>query len=237
LFRRDSAACLKNKTVLMLTHDVEPIIDMVKALSAKFSNQSTASHLKLVGGVISEFEIKRGDIQTFGQICNNALASDKHDLIKLIYLRRDLEISDNKGDAYEVISNLLHKRETLLDSRIERLPEEQAPEMDQAKIECGSQEISSRLPLFDYEGRLQEIRDENFLREFYSQSRNGYEKLQLFRLLELDVNNSVIQKFINETYHIENEFICQLDPLKFDLLPEYIINECDRLIQESAPAA
>jgi hypothetical protein len=237
LFRRDSAACLKNKTVLMLTHDVEPIIDMVKALSAKFSNQSTASHLKLVGGVISEFEIKRGDIQTFGQICNNALASDEHDLIKLIYLRRDLEISDNKGDAYEVISNLLHKREVLLDSRIERLPEEQAPEMDQVKIKCGSQEISSRLPLFDYDKRLQEIRNESLVREFYSQSQNGYEKLQLFRLLELDVNNSVIQKFINETYHIENEFICQLDPSKFDLLPEYVINECDRLIQDSAPTA
>ena len=32
LFRRESASCLKNKTVLMLTHDVEPIIDTVKSL-------------------------------------------------------------------------------------------------------------------------------------------------------------------------------------------------------------
>ena len=47
LFRRDSDSCLKNKTVLMLTHDVEPIIDTVKALSIKFSNQTSASFLKL----------------------------------------------------------------------------------------------------------------------------------------------------------------------------------------------
>ncbi len=34
----------------------------------------------------------------------------------------------------------------------------------------------------------------------------------------------------NETYHIENEFICQLDPSRFDLIPEYVIMECDKLI-------
>jgi energy-coupling factor transporter ATP-binding protein EcfA2 len=237
LFRRDSAVCLKNKTVLMLTHDIEPIIDTVKALSSKFSNQTAASHLKLAGGIISDFEIRRDDIQTFGQICTNALCSDKHDLIKLIYLRRDLEISDDKGDAHEVISNLLHKRETLLDSRVRKQPDEDLPGMEPAKVENGCQAIVDRLPQFDYEDKLQEISDKGLLRELYRQSQNGYEKLRLFRFLELDVNNSVIQKFINETYHIENEFICQLDPSKFDLLPEYVINECDRLIRESEPAA
>ncbi|MDB2506559.1 AAA family ATPase, partial [Opitutales bacterium] len=237
LFRRDSTACLKNKTVLMLTHDVEPIIDTVKALSTKFSNQTTASHLKLSGGIVSEIEIRKNDIQTFGQICRQALDSEKHDLIKLVYLRRDLEISDNKGDAYEVISNLLHKRETLLDSRIEREPEQEMPEMEQAKIESGSQTISERLPNFNYASMLTAVCDTNLIKALYQQSQNGYEKLQLFRFLELEAASSVLQKFINETYHIENEFICQLDPSKFELIPEYVISECDRLIEESDQAA
>ena len=60
--------------------------------------------------------------------------------------------------------------------------------------------------------------------------RNGYEKLQVFRLLELDQDHPVIRKFVNETYHIENAFICQLDPSRFDLIPEYVIMECDKLI-------
>lgn len=34
------------------------------------------------------------------------------------------------------------------------------------------------------------------------------------------------------TYHIENEFICQLDPTKYDLIPQYVINECDKMIEE-----
>lgn len=237
LFRRDSEVCLKNKTVLMLTHDVEPIIDTVRALSAKFSNQTTASHLKISEGVISELEIRKDDIQTFGQICRQALDSEKHALIKLVYLRRDLEISDNKDDAYEVISNLLHKRETLLDSRIEREPAEKMPEMEHAKIESGCQAISARLPQFNYEDMLTVVCETSLIKSLYQQSQIGYEKLQLFRFLELDVESSVLQKFINETYHIENEFICQLDPSKFELVPEFVINECNRLVQESDQAA
>ena len=44
-----------------------------------------------------------------------------------------------------------------------------------------------------------------------------------------------IQKFINESYHIENEFICQLDPAKFDTIPEYVIAECDKLMLHAEP--
>ncbi|TOM74436.1 hypothetical protein CGH70_24670, partial [Vibrio parahaemolyticus] len=65
------------------------------------------------------------------------------------------------------------------------------------------------------------------LKELYESCQNGYEKLQVFRLFGIDVKNSVIQKFINETYHIENEYICQLDPSEFDLIPEYVTLECD----------
>ncbi|EJI9078068.1 AAA family ATPase, partial [Salmonella enterica] len=64
----------------------------------------------------------------------------------------------------------------------------------------------------------------------YRSCTNGYEKLQVFRLLEPEADNRVIRKFVNETYHIENEFICQLDPTRFDLIPEYVIAECDRLL-------
>lgn len=239
LFRRDSEVCLKNKTVLMLTHDVEPIIDTVKALSTKFSNQTAASYLKLSDGVVSEVEIRKGDIQTFGQICNQVLESHKHELIKLVYLRRDFEISDNKADAYEVISNLFHKRQTPLDSRVEREPNEEMPAMRQDNVDSGLLDISKRLPGFNssYEDMMTAVCDDQLIRTLYRESQNGYEKLQLFRFLGLDVANSVVQKFINETYHIENEFICQLDPTRFDLVPEYVINECDRRIAEFEQAA
>ena len=233
LFRRDADVCLKNKTVLMLTHDVEPIIDTIKSLSHKFSNQTSASFLKLGSGQISECVIGKDDIQTFSQICKNALASDKDDVIKLIYLRRHFEIADNKGDAYQVLSNILHKRERAIDTREPKGAGDNYPEMESVKFSNGCTKVSSYLNGFSYPDLLNRVTNVNVMKSLYSDSENGYEKLQMFRLLELDIENSVIKKFIDETYHIENEFICQLDPAKFDTIPEYVVSECDRILQEA----
>lgn len=239
LFRRDADACLKGKTVLMLTHDVEPIIDTVKSLSDKFKNQTSASFLKLSSGHITECSIEKDDIQTFTKICKNALASTKDDVIKAIYLRRYFEIVDHRSDAYQVLSNIFHKgngRERGVDKREPRDSEGTYPEMDPAKFAGGCTEISSLLDGFSYSSLVTRFTDLNALRALYIASANGYEKLQVFRLLGLDAGNSVIQKFINETYHIENEFICQLDPAKFDTIPEYVISECDKVLEQTETA-
>ncbi len=233
LFRRDADSCLKNKTVLMLTHDVEPIIDTVKSLSHKFSNQTSASFLKLSGGQIIEEAIVKDDIQTFANICNIALESDKDGIIKLIYLRRHYEITEDKGNAYQVLSNLLHKRARAKDTREPTGDDEQYPEMEEKKFKLGCKDIKSRLSNFSYPDMVERITDTTALKTLYATCQNGYEKLQIFRLLGLDVKNSVIQKFINETYHIENEFISQLDPSKFDIIPEYVIDECNKLLSEA----
>ncbi|MBI2784534.1 MAG: AAA family ATPase [Gammaproteobacteria bacterium] len=233
LFRRDADSCLKSKTVMMLTHDVEPIIDTVKSLSDQFRNQTTASFLRLSSDQISECGIAKDDVQTFSQICKSALASEKDDIVKLIYLRRHFEIADNKGDTYQVLSNLFHKgngKERGIDKREPKDPEGNYPEMDQGKFDSGCTEISSHLNGFSYAQHLNRVSDLDALRALYNASSNGYEKLQIFRLFGLDVENSVIQKFINETYHIENEFISQLDPAKFDTIPEYVVAECDKLV-------
>jgi len=232
LFRRDSDSCLKNKTVLMLTHDVEPIIDTVKSLAGLFNNQTSASFLKLESGMISEFDIGKDDIQTFSQICRNAVSSDKDELVKLIYMRRNLEIIDNKGDAYQIISNLLHKRERAIDTREPTGQDGKHPEMEQSKFLKGCTEVSNDLQGFSYSDFWERIINITALKSIYNSSTNGYEKLQIVRMFDLDIENSVIQKFIKETYHIENEFICQLDPAKFDTIPEYVVTECNRIIQE-----
>ncbi len=233
LFRRDADSCLKNKTVLVLTHDVEPIIDTIKSLAHKFSNQTSASFLKLAAGQISECGIGKDDIQTFSQICENALSSEKDDIVKLVYLRRYFEIANNKGDAYQVLSNVLHKRVRATDSRESKGSDDQHPEMEPTKFSNGCTEVSSHLEGFSYPDLLNRVSDINAMKVLYEACENGYEKLQIFRLLGLDVENSVIQKFINETYHIENEFICQLDPAKFDTIPEYVVSECNRMLQEA----
>lgn len=230
LFRREADLCLKMKTVLMLTHDVEPIIDTLKSLSSTFKNQASSSFLKLSGCRLTEISIGNNDIQTFAQICRNAINSSKNDIIKLIYLRRHHEIVDDKGNGYQVLSNVLHKRIRAFDTREPKDINGNYPEMSGANFMSGCAEICNELPSFSYSEILNKVSDLDVMKTLYSTLTNGYEKLQIFRLLELDVINSVVRKFINETYHIENEFICQLDPAKFDTIPEYVIMECDQIM-------
>ncbi|QBG46938.1 AAA family ATPase [Verrucomicrobia bacterium S94] len=234
LFRRDANSCLKNKTVLMLTHDVEPIIDTVKALSHRFRNQTTASFLKLKAGIIEELSIEKHDVQTFAEICKNALNSEKDDIIKLIYLRRHFEITDEKGDAYQILSNLLHKRNNKdrgVDTREPRDADGHHPEMEQAKFDNGCAEVLNYLAGFSYPSLLNRITNVNQMKLLYASCTNGYEKLQVCRLIDHDENDAVIEKFIKQTYHIENEFVCQLDPAKFDTIPEYVVTECNKIVE------
>lgn len=236
LFRRDADLCLKNKTVLMLTHDVEPIIDTVKSLAKKFSNQTSASFLKLSDGIIREIEIENKDILTFARICKNSLSSKKDSIIKLIYLRRKLEIDGDDGDAYQILSNLFHKgngKSLGIDKREPKDAHGNYPEMERDKFDKGCRDISELVPGFSYSDFLDRVCDSNAIMELYNTADNGYEKLQIFRLIGLDVKNSVIQKFINETYHIENEYISQLDPAKFDTIPEYVVSECNLLLTKA----
>ncbi|CNK68189.1 AAA family ATPase [Yersinia alsatica] len=230
LFRRDSKDCLKGKTVLMLTHDVEPIIDTLKSVKNQFSNQVSASYLRLDNDQICEQRISENDIKTFAQICQSVTDSEYNDIIKLIYLRRHYEILDDKGDAYQVLSNILHKREKPTDSREPQDQNRQHPEMDSLRVIKGCGEISERISTFNYTRIHAELSDDENIRALYRSCQSGYEKLQVFRLFDMDVKNSVIQKFINETYHIENEFICQLDPTHFDFIPAYVIKECDKIV-------
>jgi hypothetical protein len=212
----------------MLTHDVEPIIDTVKAVSRQFDNQVSASYLRFSSGEIEEQNIRKDMIKTFSQICGDFLATAADPVLKLIYLRRFYEIIDDRDDAYQVLSNLLHLREQVdaIDTR-----EDGSPILDSVKLDRGISEIAGKIPEFIYDETLARLKNTAALKELYDNCLNGYEKLQVFRLFEIEIDNSVLQKFINETYHIENEYICQLDPTQFDLIPEYVILACDKCLE------
>lgn len=228
LFRRKPMNCLKSKTVLMLTHDVEPIIDTVKAVAKQFANQVSASYLRFSNGEIEEQNIRKDDIKTFSQICGDFLTTGADSVLKLIYLRRLYEIIDDRGDAYQMLSNLLHLRKQIdaIDTR-----EDGSPIMCVIKLDKGISEIAGKIPEFNYDETLARLKDTVALKKLYYSCSNGYEKLQVFRLFEIKIDNSVLQKFINETYHIENEYICQLDPTQFDLIPEYVTLACDKCLE------
>ena len=132
-------------------------------------------------------------------------------------------------------SNIFKKRDDAIDFRIQPADGE-VPSMQLDVMNSGITEICRYIPElpYDYATIVAMFSDDEHVKELYQASINGYEKLQLTRIL-LDVEaigNSVIRKFINETYHIENEFIFQLNPTQFDLIPEYVVNECDKILAD-----
>lgn len=67
------------------------------------------------------------------------------------------------------------------------------------------------------------------LKELYQNSESNYEKLQIYRIMINENSaNSVIKKFVNEAFHIENDYLFQLNPCEYDTVPQYIIDECDK---------
>jgi len=231
LFRGDSSECLKSKNVIMLTHDLDPIIDSVKVLK-EFSNIVDAKFITTTAGSLHEKDIKRQSLLTFTQICKKAIASEAENIIKLIYLRRHYEILDDLGDEYEVLSNLFHKREIseMKDTRKEIGNDK----LEESAYESGIAEIKINIPDFDYSNTLSLLSDTVNLIALFESAQNNYEKMNIFRLIfdnQINEISSVLRKFINESYHIENELICQLDPNEYDLVPSFIIEECTKYIE------
>ena len=39
----------------------------------------------------------------------------------------------------------------------------------------------------------------------------------------------------DESYHVENDYLFQLNPLMFNTIPNYVISECDQAVSELEP--
>lgn len=143
LFRKEKS--LKEKTVLLLTHDFEPIIDMIHHHRDRFEIP-TAAFLENNHGHLIEKEIKRADVQTFIEI-NESNLKDLSDKIinKLVYLRRLYEIKNKKGNGYQLISNLMHKRQ-----KPEFKDRDSTRDLTPEEISSGQKEIQEMIPEFDY---------------------------------------------------------------------------------------
>lgn len=223
LFRKDRS--LKNKTVLMLTHDFEPILDMVFHHRDKFEIPS-ASFLENNHGNLSEKRIEKNNIKTFIDICLENAESSFNDVTKLVYLRRYYEIINEKKNAYQLISNLLHKRDIPLWLGTE------SRNMTSEEIADAVKQIKENINDFDYNVLLNKIKNDEDLKKLYNETNCNYEKLHIYRVLCVGktdkIESSIITKFINQAFHIENDYIYQLNPCEYQLVPQYVIDECDK---------
>ena len=227
LFNHDNS--LKNKTVLMLTHDLEPIINIIKL--KKYSHVQ-CHYLNNNHGVISEEVILEHDINSIINVTKQNYTNEDMNVInRIIHLRRYLELNEEYDFEYNMISSLLKGYDVpkYIDrlNRINRV-------FTNEEITSTSEKISNCIVNFDYDTIKNTIKNKTIMKQAYLDTDNNYEKIEIFRIL-LKSNgllnvNPVVEKFINEAFHIENTYIFQLDPYAYNLVPYYIVDMCTAII-------
>ena len=112
----------------------------------------------------------------------------------------------------------------------------QMVDMSSEEIEEGCKKIQETMPDFDYNNVLNQLYDKNNLNKWYCEARSSVDKLQIVRVFLQDgqvlTENKVFMNFITETYHIENNEMMSLDENKFNVVPEYIMNICDQIMNQ-----
>ena len=104
--------------------------------------------------------------------------------------------------------------------------------MDSDAYTRATEQIRKYIEGFDYETEVGRVRNDDILREIYKNA-TDYEKVLVFRIFmgdDRETANNVIQKYINELFHVENDSIYQLVPTTFSNIPQYIIDECDNIM-------
>ncbi|WP_193608642.1 AAA family ATPase [Nocardioides lijunqiniae] len=228
---------IREFTTLLLTHDIEPAIDIVlNPTSGQFAMMQPVAHfLKSTAGGLQEKRIERGHLSTFSQVCKDNISAASDVVIKAIYLRRLYEVHGDLGPVYDILSSLLHVREVPSAKGVDGI----LMPLTSDELSAGMDAIRELIPEFDYASVVQELKDPAAVRAKFNATTVGFEKVQLFRTLSSDANqvkvdDKVFQKFVNESYHIENEYVMQLNPREFDAVPEHVILKCRAILDTAA---
>ena len=212
------------KTVLMLTHDLEPVIDYVineKPTGAYVS----ACFLQNKGGVLSEVEISESDIKSLPRMLVEDSKNDKLNKVhRIASLRKFFEHVPNQPgqeQAYNLLSCLLHGKA--------KPTRKDDSEMTKVEIANGEALIKQFILDFDYTTYSKKVFEKEALLKIITDDPNSYFRLQAFRVLLLvlnlksKINDDTLMKYIDEQFHIENDYIFTLDLSKYDVVPEFVI--------------
>ena len=102
--------------------------------------------------------------------------------------------------------------------------------MTAQEINMAHAEIKKEIAEFSLDTIMMSVSDKNKLKELYGQA-GRYEKTQLFRIMcGTEGLSPFAKKFVDESFHIEDEYLFQLDPVKYNYIPDFVVAEMDRII-------
>lgn len=229
------------KTVIMLTHDFEPIIDFI-INNKPNSGHAIAKYIKNSNNIVTEQEItKDSDIISIVKLSYMYATNPSINMISRInFLRKYIEHTrvdnlEQKQLIYDMLSSLVHAK-TYPDKQINR---NEYVDFTDEEFETTQNEIKKYINEFDYMEVLNKYYNKEYILEEFFKEDNNYIKSQFFRIYleisgERDSLDNNLLKFIDEIYHIENDYIFTIDLIKFDTIPDYIMDKINEYMIEKA---
>ncbi len=218
---------LQGKTVVMLTHDFDPVVDLIhtSSIRCRFCPCPVASFLYNKNGELHEKNILSTDIKSFIEIAKYNIENATDEINKMIFLRRYYEVCGAKHMGWQLLSNVFHPNRATPTIQITDIDKH---DMTEEEIAEGTRIICEFLPDFEYNRVYARAHDLNQMLDLYQATTSDYEKVQIYRLVNHgDIADSVFKKFVDEVYHIENDRLFQLNPSDFPTIPYYIIELCN----------
>lgn len=230
---------LYQKTVLMLTHDFEPIIDYIQ-VGGKISGDSVKAHYLCNNkGYVKEIQIKKNEDICPSILLMQNLAKDNTlpISVRIGCLRKYIEYTEGEfktHNGYNLLSSLIHGRNHPTNDN------EGSVIMEETQIAEAVKYIKNYINDFNYDEILQKQEGNNLIDEYKQQTNNNFKLLILRNYIEQNKSarerlknfHEVLRKFVDETYHIENDYLYSLDIRKFDIIPEYYKVAADKFMDE-----
>lgn len=231
-----------DRTIILLTHDLEPIIDL-KTKNYFKNSKGVGWHISNENGDLNEKEIdaEKDIIPTIMMYREDYMDKSLDIVYRVVALRKYLEYTKKnciyENVPYNILSSLIKGRPrsevNMLGNGIIHDPE----------FNKGCIEIQRYLdyPEFDYEHLVETDFSKEKIIDKYENEANNYKKIQLFRAYydgnrkdtkKINRDNPVIKKFVDESYHIENDYTHCLDYRKFDIVPHAIMEEVNELMSD-----
>lgn len=229
----------RDKTVVMLTHEIQPIIDYVHKEFFKRLGLTTpvkAKYLQNEDGMLTEYVIAKEDILNTVELTKKIAQDETLELaIRVVNLRKYIELVEPDWSVipiYEILSNIIHGRVIPMDKEGKSL----SPDI----VNDGCGELKKYINM-DYNTIINALDDQHLL--MLSKSADRYIKVIAIRLLferhegmlgKLRQKYPATCKFVNETNHVENDYIFQLNPTKFFGVPECYLEQLEKFLTEDS---
>lgn len=239
MFDNHQDVSFRDRTVLLLTHDHQPVIDYVHGKFFQkygLTTKVSAKYLENSKGSIIEHEILGSDLFNVVGLTRSFAEDDKKPLyVRVVNFRKYIELTEqnyHEKECYDIMSNLIHGRSFPLDSS--------KKDMSAEAIQKGISQLRKFIDEYDsYEGMLEELSTDYLFEELAKD--NPYYKILAIRLLfercsglmnGLRREHPEACKFLNETNHIENDYLFQLNPEKFFSIPEIYVQEIREYLEK-----